>query len=97
MREFALDYSSQNRVELEKFTSATDFRDRFNFSPSDYQSLIDFAKGKDVSAEDAGEGKIEVLNNLKALVARSKWNGNGFYPIINERDKTIEAALKTLR
>ena len=97
MREFALDYSSQNRSVLEKFDSATDFRDSFEFSANDYQNLIDFAKGKDVSVEDAGEGKSEVLNNLKALIARSKWNGNGFYPIINQNDKTIEAALKTLR
>ncbi len=97
MREFALDYSSQNRSVLEKFDSATYFRDSFEFSANDYQNLIDFAKGKDVSVEDAGEGKSEVLNNLKALIARSKWNGNGFYPIINQNDKTIEAALKTLR
>jgi len=97
LREFALKYSSKSRIALEKFTSATDFRDRFFFAKDDYQSLIDFAKGKDISVEDATEGKAEVLNNLKALVARSKWNGNGFYPIINQNDKTIEAALETLR
>ncbi|MFT6210758.1 MAG: carboxyl-terminal processing protease [Bacteroidia bacterium] len=97
LREFALKYSSKSRIALEKFTSATDFRDGFTFADDDYQSLIDFAKGKDVSVKDANKGKAEVLNNLKALVARSKWNGNGFYPIINQNDKTIEAALETLR
>lgn len=96
IREFSLNYTSENRATLEKYKSATDFRDRFSFTDKDYQNLVAFAKGKEVSIEDAAKGKTQVLNNLKALVARSKWNGNGFYPIINQNDKTIEAALNVL-
>ncbi|MCF8465458.1 MAG: S41 family peptidase [Flavobacteriales bacterium] len=97
LREFALNYASQKRKELEKYKSATDFRDRFSFTISDYQKLIAFAKDKGVSVAETENAKIEVLTNLKALVARSKWNGAGFYPIINQSDKTIQAALETLR
>lgn len=97
LREFALNYSSENRVELEKFTSPTEFRDHFKFAAADYSKLIDFAVKKDVSTQDSGLAKDEVLNNLKALIARSKWSGDGFYPIINQNDKAIKAALETLR
>jgi len=97
LREFALNYTSQKRTELDRYRSATDFRDRFSFSGTDYQKLIGFAKDKGISTSEAEKAKPEVLNNLKALVARSKWNGAGFYPIINETDKTIQAALETLR
>ena len=97
LREFALDYSSRNRKELERYSTVKEFQSRFSFKSSDYQSLIDFAKSKKVDATGSELAKSEVLNNLKALVARSKWNGDGFYPIINENDKMIEAALYRLR
>jgi len=97
LREFALTYSTQNRNTIEKFKTATDFRDSFTFAKGDYQSLLEFAKTKDISTQDSEKGKVDVLNNLKALVARSKWNGNGFYPIINKNDKTIEAALNVFK
>lgn len=97
IREFALNYSSEHRSELEKYNSATDFRDQFNFAQNDYQSLVEFAKSKDIKIEGAQKAKLEVLNNLKALIARSKWNGDGFYPIINQRDKTIGSALEVVR
>ncbi|MCF8275125.1 MAG: PDZ domain-containing protein [Flavobacteriales bacterium] len=96
LREFALNYASKNRKELEKFETPDAFRKRFEFAASIYPQLIDFAKTKNVKATDFAKAKPEVLNNLKALIARSKWNGNGFYPIINENDKMINAALEVL-
>jgi carboxyl-terminal processing protease len=97
LREFALDYASQNRKELERFSTVKAFQSGFNFKSSDYQALVNFAKSKKVDVTGNELARSEVLNNLKALVARSKWNGDGFYPIINENDKMIEAALVKLR
>jgi carboxyl-terminal processing protease len=95
LREFALNYTSQNRAALEKYNSPNEFSSKFKFKDSDYKELIAFAATRDVTATDTEQARAEVLNNLKALVARSKWNGDGFYPVINENDKAIQAALNS--
>ena len=97
LREFSLNYSTSNASIFDDYKSAEAFRLNFRFNDAVYNELIAFAKQKDVGVDDAAEGKEDVLRNLKALVARSKWNGEGFYPIINEEDKMIEEALKVLR
>lgn len=96
IREFSLNYSTENRASLDRYKSASEYDQKFNFSDKDYAQLVAFAKSKSVKTEGSDKAKIDVLNHLKALVARSKWNGDGFYPIINKNDKTIEAALKAL-
>lgn len=97
LREFALNYTSEKRIVLDAYTTAVHFKDEFKFAPEDYQQLIAFARHKDIDVQGAEEAREDVYNHLKALVARSKWSGDGFYPIINEQDKVIEAALETLR
>ncbi|MGB0367889.1 MAG: S41 family peptidase [Flavobacteriales bacterium] len=97
LREYSLNYSTNNSAVFDSYETASAFKSNFNFSAADYKDLIEFAEKKDLETEDAAEGKEDVLRNLKALVARSKWNGEGFYPIINEGDKMIEAALDELR
>lgn len=97
LREFALEYSSSNAAALNTFNSPEAFRSNFKFSDADFSQLMEFAKEKDVKTNDAEQGKAEVLRNLKALVARSKWNGAGFYPIINQEDRMIATALGILR
>lgn len=97
LREFAVDYSTSNRTKLENFNTPEKFRSQFVFAPSTYSDLVKRSKENGIDVSDAEKGRLEVLNNLKALIARSKWNGEGFYTIINETDKTIQAALETVR
>jgi len=97
LREYALNYTSANRAVLEEFKTPEAFRSSFSFAAKDYRLLLDFAKSKELESADFVDAEVEVMNNLKALVARSKWNGNGFYPIINENDKMIDSALEILR
>lgn len=95
LREFALNYTTEFGKQLEKFATPKQFQTGFSFTTSDFNRLVAFAKEKKVDTKDADKSKEEVLNNLKALIARSKWNGEGFYPIINQDDKMIEAALES--
>jgi carboxyl-terminal processing protease len=97
LREFSLNYSTANAKVIDAYKSAEAFKSNFNFSDADFKELVEFAEKKDVYTEDAKEGKEDVFRNLKALVARSKWNSEGFYPIINEGDKMIQSALDVLR
>ena len=96
LREFALDFASQNRDLLDRFDDALEFDSKFKLSQRDFQKLLDFAKANDVKSNSEFGKESELINNLKALIARSQWNGDGFYPIINQKDKTIEIALEEL-
>ncbi len=97
LREYAVNYSSRNAAKIAAFESASDFKKNFTFSSADFADLVAFSKAKKVDVQDAEKAKEDVLRNLKALIARSKWNGEGFYPIINENDRMIESALEALR
>lgn len=96
LREFAVDFASGKRDELDQFGDAQQFDAGFKLSKGDFQSLLDFAKKNDVKASGTYAEEAELLNNLKALIARSKWNGDGFYPIINKEDEMVKAAIEQL-
>ncbi len=96
LREFALDFASQNRDLLDRFDDALEFDAKFKLSQNDFLKLLEFAKANDVKVTSEFSKEAELMNNLKALIARSQWNGDGFYPIINQKDKTIEEAIELL-
>ncbi len=96
LREYAITFASEQSERLSKFETYEAYRSSFKLTDADFSALKEFAVGKGVTVTDADKAKQDVLLNLKALVARSKWNGEGFYPIINESDRTIQAALETL-
>lgn len=96
LREFALNFASENRDLLDRFDDALEFDAKFKLSQKDFQKLLDFAKANDVKASSEFSKEAELINNLKALIARSQWNGNGFYPIINKKDKMVEEAIRVL-
>ena len=96
LREFALNFASENRDVLDRFDDALDFDSQFKLSQNDFQKLLEFAGANDVKASSEFSQEAELMNNLKALIARSQWNGNGFYPIINQKDKTVQIALEQL-
>ncbi|MFC2176225.1 S41 family peptidase [Bacteroidota bacterium] len=98
VREFALELAAKYQSAIAAYGSIEVYRAKFKPSEDDWRNLLALAKAKGVngSTSVSAETKAAVLNNLKALVARSQWNGQGYYPIINERDNVVEAALKQL-
>lgn len=96
LREFALNYAAENRARLDAFSTPDQFKKGFSVSTSDYEALKEFARSKDVKVVPATSLDKEIVNNLKALIARSIWNGDGFYPIINQDDKVIQKSIEIL-
>lgn len=94
LREFALNYAAENRAKLDRFKNPDEFKRGFSITDSDYEALKQFAVSKDVKVKPTKDA--QVLSNLKALIARSIWNGDGFYPIINEEDKAILKSVELL-
>ncbi|MCB0756569.1 MAG: PDZ domain-containing protein, partial [Flavobacteriales bacterium] len=96
LREFALNFAAENRNLLDGYDDALDFDAKFKLTEKHFNELVDYAKASDVKASSDFSKESELINNLKALIARSKWNGDGFYPIINQKDKTINMAIDLL-
>jgi carboxyl-terminal processing protease len=96
LREFALDFASNRRDVLDRFSDAKQFDAGFKLSEADFRSLLDFAGKNGVKATGSFNSESELSNNLKALIARSQWNGEGFYPIINQKDKMVLRAVELL-
>jgi len=98
IREFSLELATKYQNTISSFSGVLEYKEKFNISEGDWQGLLSFGKTKDVEVDltEAKAAKEAILLNVKALVARSEWNGQGYYPIINEGDKVIEAALQEL-
>lgn len=96
LREFAIDFASNKREILDQFADAKQFDVGFKLSAKDFQALLDFARQNDVKATGSFLSEAELVNNLKALIARSVWNGDGFYPIINKEDAMVKVAIEEL-
>lgn len=99
LREFALELASKHQKELSKYASPKAFQNNFRISNAEFQQLVAFGKTKKVSVSEERIllARESIERNLRAFIARSKWNGEGYYPIINGDDSVIEAAVEAVR
>lgn len=93
--EFAFKYADNHRKELGEFRDAMAFKKSFIVDSELMDRLIDFAENKDVAFDmpDFIRSKAVISMRIKAYIARNIWGDNGFYPIWNENDKAVEAAI----
>jgi carboxyl-terminal processing protease len=94
--QFAFDYTSKNQDFLKrKFPTPKAFIENMQVSETLYYTLIrQYQKEnqKSLSLNSESENRIKLW--LKALVGRVLYRDEGFYPVINQIDKTIIEALK---
>jgi carboxyl-terminal processing protease len=96
LSQFAFDYTSKNQDFLKrKFPTPKAFIENMQVSETLYYTLIQQYKKenqKSLSLNSESENRIKLW--LKALVGRVLYRDEGFYPVINQIDKTIIEALK---
>ena len=80
------------------YCSFNHFKSKFKIVDSDYARLIAMAEKRNIkgSDEEIQHAKKGIVRNLRALIARAEWQGNGYFPIINEDDKAMLEAVKLL-
>lgn len=95
IREYALTYSEKNKERLEKNGFET-FRKDFEISNKMLDELVAVAEVNKLkfNEEQFNKSKSLIKLYLKAQVARSIWNNDGFYPIFNETNEIFLSALK---
>ena len=93
-REYPLSYYQKNKNKLKKM----DYQDYFdNFEVSD-DMLQDFAKmavgnGIDLDPDGLESSKDLLKTYMKAEIAKLVWDSKGFYPIFNQQNEILQAAL----
>ncbi|GGK76489.1 S41 family peptidase [Rufibacter glacialis] len=94
LREYALRYFGNHRQELST-TSLSQFQESFQVTDAMMQGLLKEAKKSDIKVDPKELKRSEriIRNNLKAFIARSRYEAAGFYPVLNEIDPDFQRAM----
>ncbi|QHL88478.1 PDZ domain-containing protein [Nibribacter ruber] len=96
LREYALSYYRDHKKELEKMPFPQ-FKASFNVTDAMVQGMLKDAglAGVKANQQELKRSDRIIRNNIKAFVARSIYQSEGFYPVLNELDKDFQKALSS--
>ena len=97
IREFALKYYENNKAVLEKYNLEL-FINQFEVSEMMLKDLLDLSEQNGVKIDPDGFEKSKELISIyiKAFIARSVWDNEGFYPIFNQQDEIFQRAVSLM-
>jgi carboxyl-terminal processing protease len=97
--QFSYVYADQQRAQLERFKTAEAFVKGFQVDAALVQALMAYAKSEGI--ENKGDDYKKDLNTirlyLKANIGRQLFSNEAFFPVIQQRDKTLKKALEVLQ
>lgn len=95
---FALNYADRNRERLSDYSTAEEINEYLNTNYDLLEQFISFAEQEGVQRNEEEielSGKI-IHTRIKAYIARNIIDNEGFYPIIEEIDNTLQESIKLL-
>jgi len=95
IREYALKYYEENQESL-KSMSFKEYNGNFSVDQDMLSELkaLAISSGIEYSEEEFNTSRFLIETHLKAQIARSVWNGEGFFPIYNQTNEVFMNALK---
>ncbi len=96
--QFAFDQLDQNRSSFEKYGTFKDYNKSFQVSEDLYRKFVAYAMKGGIPKTDPGiNASSEIIRTqIKALIARQIWKNDGFYPVIQSLDKSLNKALELM-
>ncbi len=96
--QFIYRYVDQHRQELE-YTNIDDFKAGYSVSDEALEELLQYAATKDVERDEEAlmKSKDGLKLLFKARVARSLFNDEGYFSVLNDEDPIVKTALKQLK
>ena len=93
--DFAFNYVDNHRDKLLAYGDVDNFIESFDISKPMLEELVNYAESNKILYDEYGFQRSQeyIKKRLKAYIARNVWGDEGFYPIWNQGDKTIETAL----
>jgi carboxyl-terminal processing protease len=98
VNDFAFEYSDRHREELKAYKTFEKFNSSFSITPAILEEFVAYAEKNKVKRNDKELKASEAIlkNQLKALIARNIWNGDGFYKVLQAQDNMIKKAVELL-
>ena len=92
--QFCLEYTDRNRTELLKLKKASDFV-KYLRSQNIFDQFVAYAEKQGVKRDARGirQSRQLIETQIMALIARNVIDNEGFYPIIQDIDKTLMECL----
>jgi carboxyl-terminal processing protease len=94
--DFAFNYTDNHRNELLSSTNINEYGSSFRIDKGLMDAFIEFTSDKGVAFDENGfeRSREVIVRRIKAYIARNIWGDAGFYPIWNNGDKTVQAAIR---
>ena len=96
--EFTFNYANEHKTDmLRKYPTAEDFVSKMSVSDEASNQFLQFYQKKGHTVPTLNNTSQKELRLwIKALIGRNIYEENGFYPVINSTDKTIQKALEVI-
>ncbi len=95
LREYSLNYAEKHRKKLANL-SFEEFQNNFDVTDQMLKDLVKLGEESEIPFQqnDFNKSKELLKLRIKAQIARSIWQEEGFYPIINEQNEVFQQALQ---
>ncbi len=96
---FVYTYYLKNKVHFDKYSSATDYANRFEKLDEMWVQFVNYTASKDsVNLRNVSTKQKESLQKrLEAYLGRFRWRNTGYYQVLNSEDDVIDKALESLK
>jgi carboxyl-terminal processing protease len=98
LNQFTLEYSDQNRAKLSSFETYEELYTYLKDQPL-LEQFAEYAENKNIRRRQTliDISKDLILNSIQSVDVRNFFSYEGYYPIIQKDDKTIQRAVQVLK
>ncbi len=99
INDFAFEYADKNRKKFAVYTTVEKYNKEFEVSDALLNEFVEYGeKNKVVRKEKQIRASSAIIKNqMKALIARTIWNSEGYYPVIQSEDNVLKKAILLMK
>ncbi|MFP4604736.1 MAG: S41 family peptidase [Bacteroidales bacterium] len=97
--QFSFNYADSHRQTLNQYENVSEL-EKFLDSQNIYKQFVQFAENNNINPDKTSgieKSKKVILTTVKANIARNIMNDEGYYPILNNIDNTLQKASELLQ
>ncbi len=98
LNDFAFEYSDRERSRLKGYKTVANFNNSFSVTAGILNELVQYAEKNKIkkNLKEIAVSEAIIKNQLKALIARNIFNGEGFYQVIRNQDNVLKKAMELM-
>ncbi|QES90792.1 S41 family peptidase [Rhizosphaericola mali] len=97
MNQFVFKYYSENKTQIDQYGNIQQYVQQFNLNERAWTELVQFAQQHNIFIQNVKpKAKADLLLHIKAYIAKLKWQGEGFYRVMNPQDPFIQQAINVI-